>query len=43
MAATDVAVTSPTVAGQLCRTSAYVIYVASGPGTIASWIKIGGQ
>jgi hypothetical protein len=43
MAAIDVAVTSPTVAGQIARTSAYVIYIASGTGGVAAWIKLGSQ
>jgi len=43
MTAIDVAVTSPTVAGQIGMTSAYVIYISSGTGKVAYWIKVGGQ
>ena len=40
MTATDVTVTSPTVAGQWCRTAAYDVYISSGIGTLTSWKKI---
>lgn len=43
MTAVDVAVTSPTAAGQWCRTAAYVIYISTGAGTVSCWSKVGGQ
>lgn len=43
MSAIDVTVTSSTVAGQMARTSAYVVYIATGAGTVSCWSKIGAQ
>ena len=40
MTATDIAVSSPTAAGQWIRTSAWDIYVSSGIGTLTSWKKV---
>lgn len=34
----DIAVTSPTIAGQLARSTAGVLYISSGPGTLESWV-----
>lgn len=39
----DVSVSSPTVLGQLVKTSAYVIYVATNVSNLAGWVKVGGQ
>jgi hypothetical protein len=39
----DVAVTSPTVAGVLVRTSAYVVYISTATGAVSNWSKVGGQ
>lgn len=39
----DVTVTSPTVKGALVVTSAGVVYVSTGTGTVASWVKVGAQ
>lgn len=39
----DVVVSSPTKAGLLVRTSASVVYISTGTGTVSSWSKVGGQ
>lgn len=39
----DITVTSPTVAGQYCTTSAYLLYVATSTGKVANWIRVGAQ
>lgn len=39
----DVAVTSPTVAGQVVRTSANVVYVSSAAVAVSNWLKLGAQ
>ena len=40
MPAIDIAVTSPTIAGQMCRTATYDVYIASGPGVLTAWKKL---
>jgi hypothetical protein len=39
----DVTVTSPTVAGVLVRTSAYVVYISTNTTNLLGWVKVGGQ
>jgi len=39
----DVAVTSPTAAGQIVRTSANVVYVSSAAVAVSNWLKVGAQ
>ena len=41
--AVNVAVTTPTVVGQLVRTSAYVVYIGTGTARTDQWVKVGGQ
>lgn len=39
----DVTVSSPTAKGTLAITSAGVLYISSGTGTVTSWLKVGAQ
>ena len=39
----DIAVTTPTVAGQLVKTSAYVVYVSTNTTGVNGWVKVGSQ
>lgn len=39
----NVAVTSPTVTGQIVRTSAGEVYISTGIGVVSAWSKVGGQ
>lgn len=39
----DIDTTTPTVAGQLVKTSAFVIYIGTATTSTSSWTKVGGQ
>lgn len=39
----DITTTSPTVVGQLIKTSTYVVYVATNVTDLGGWVKVGGQ
>lgn len=39
----DITTTSPTVVGQLIKTSTYVVYVATNVTDLNGWVKVGGQ
>lgn len=39
----NVAVSTPTAAGLLVRTSAYVVYISTATTGVASWSKVGAQ
>jgi hypothetical protein len=39
----NIAVSSPTAAGQIVKTSDYVVYISTGIGNISYWTKVGGQ
>jgi hypothetical protein len=39
----DIAASSPTVLGQLVKTTGYVIYVATNVTDVNGWVKVGGQ
>jgi hypothetical protein len=41
--AVNVAVTTPTVVGQLVRNASFVVYIASGTAGVSQWIKVGAQ
>jgi len=39
----DITVSSPTVAGALVRTSAYVVYIGTNTTNLQGWVKVGAQ
>lgn len=41
--AVDVTVSSPTVTGQIVRTSDGEVYISTGTGVVSAWSKVGGQ